>query len=176
MGGGRFGGGGREGRIQLSAYHTWRLRDRILIRDGVPELDLLNGSAVGSRGGRPEHEVEVQAGVFKNGLGARIDARWQSATFVRGDTVPGAPSTGDLSFSDLATVNLRLFANLGQQRALVRQAPFLRGTRVSLEVDNLFDSRLDVRDPAGATPISYQPALLDPLGRVIRLEFRKLIF
>ena len=46
------------------------IEDRILIRDGVPELDLLNGSAVGGRGGQPEHELELQAGVFKNGLGA----------------------------------------------------------------------------------------------------------
>ena len=60
-------------------------------------------------------------------------------------------------------MNLRLFANLGQQPGPARN-PWLRGTRLSLEVDNLFDARLDVRDPTGATPISYQPALLDPLA------------
>jgi hypothetical protein len=66
-------------------------------------------------------------------------------------------------------VNLRLFAELGQQRALVSQYPWLRGTRVSLIVDNLFDSRLDVTNAAGETPIGYQPAYLDPLGRSVRI-------
>ena len=63
-GGGGF-GGGRGGRIQFALYHNWRLEDRILIRDGVPELDLLDGSAVGSRGGQPRHELEFQAGTLQ---------------------------------------------------------------------------------------------------------------
>ncbi len=177
-GGGRggFGGGGRGGRLQLALYHTWRLEDSILIRDGVPELDLLNGSAVGNRGGRPRHEIEFQSGFTKNGLGARVSVNWQDGTSVRGVTSGAAGSTGDLFFSDLATVNLRLFADLGQQRALVRDNRWLRGTRVTLSVDNLFDSRLDVRDATGATPIGYQPDLLDPLGRSVRLSVRKLFF
>jgi len=174
FGGGRF-GGGRGGRLQLGLYHTWRLTDEILIREGVPELDLLNGSALGSRGGRPRHEIEFQSGLFKDGLGARLTGTWQSGTtvFSRED-VPG--SVGDLRFSDFMTVNLRLFADLGAQRSLVRKAPWLRGTRVSLVVDNLFDSRLRVTDAAGATPISYSPAYLDPLGRSVRISIRKLFF
>ena len=49
-----------------------------------------------------------------------------------------------------------------------------RGARVSLAVTNLFNARLDVRDAAGDTPISYQPAYIDPVGRSIRISFRKL--
>ena len=63
-----------------------------------------------------------------------------------------------------------------QQRALVRSMPFVRGSRLTLAIDNLFDQRLDVRDSMGAVPIGYQPDLLDPLGRSVRLEFRKLFF
>jgi len=33
-----------------------------------------------------------------------------------------------------------------------------------------------VRDAAGAVPLNYQPSLLDPQGRAIRLSFRKLFF
>jgi hypothetical protein len=40
-------------------------------------------------------------------------------------------------------------------------------------VDNLFDSRQRVTDATGTVPLSYQPDLLDPQGRVIGLEFRK---
>lgn len=174
--GGRGGGfaGGREGRLQFSLYHTWRLEDSILVREGGPELDLLNGSALGSGGGRPEHEIDVQAGLFKSGFGAFLNGRYQSGTFVTGRSAgPDGPS-GDLFFSDLTTVNLRVFADLGQRRRLVARYPFFRGARASVAVNNLFDQRLDVRDAAGATPLSLQPAFLDPLGRSVRISFRKL--
>jgi iron complex outermembrane receptor protein len=175
-GGGGFGGGG-GGRIQLALFHTWHLENQILIREGVPVLDLLDGSATSSRGGQPRHEIELQAGIFRNGLGARLTGNWRSGTFVRGLADPaGGGTSSDLFFSDTATVNLRLFADLGQQRALVRAVPFFRGTRVTLAVDNLFDSHPGVRDAQGVTPLGYQPGYLDPLGRSVRISLRKLFF
>jgi hypothetical protein len=173
-----FGGrGGPEGRLQLALYHNIALQDSILIRPGVPELDLLGGSAVGSGGGRPRHELDFQAGLFKDGFGARLNGRWRSGTEVTGGTgTEMGGGSGDLSFSSLATVNLRLFADLGRQRKLVEKAPWLRGTRLSLAVDNLIDSALRVRDASGATPLGYQSAYLDPLGRSVRIELRKLFF
>jgi hypothetical protein len=173
---GGFGGGGLGGRLQLGLFHTWRLEDAVLIRPGVEELDFLGGSAAGSRGGRPRHEIELQAGLFKDGFGARLTGTWQKGTFVRGGPAAGGATRSDLFFSDTATFNLRLFANLGQQEKLVRDLPFFRGSRVTLAIDNLFDSRPRVRDDSGATPLSYQPALLDPLGRLVRLSFRKMFF
>ena len=52
--------------------------------------------------------------------------------------------------------------------------PWLRGTSVRFEVNNLFDSKPKVRDAAGDVPFSYQPDLLDPLGRTISISIRKL--
>ncbi|PKP85950.1 MAG: TonB-dependent receptor, partial [Alphaproteobacteria bacterium HGW-Alphaproteobacteria-16] len=153
-------------------YHTIALTDRITIRDDLPELDLLNGSATGSRGGSPRHQVELRAGVTRDGIGMRINADWQSATTVRG----GATSSDELRFDDFATVNLRLFATLGPQFKFVRDNRWLAGTRVTLAVNNLFDNRLRVTDATGATPLSYQPALLDPVGRTVRISVRKLLF
>jgi hypothetical protein len=169
------GGGGQGGRIQLALYHTWRFQDSVLIREGVPELDFLGGSAAGSRGGRPRHELEGQAGIFKNGFGARLTANWQSGTEVRGVPTSTGATSSDLRFSDFATVNFRLFANLGEQQ-FVKQMPWLRGTRVSLSVNNLFNARPDVRDLTGATPLGYRPEELDPLGRSVTLSVRKLFF
>ncbi len=173
--GGGFGPGGRAGRIQLSLFHTWRLEDTILIRPGVPELDLLDGSATGATGGQPRHEIEFNAGYNKNGIGVRLNGTWQSSTRLLSDP-NGAPSPEDLTFGSLFTANLRVFADLGQQRSLVQKAPFFRGSRVTLKVNNLFNQRLDVRDASGTVPVGYQPALLDPLGRSVQLSFRKLFF
>jgi len=170
FGGSGRGGGGRGTRLQLAFYHTTHLKEDVLVYSGGPVLDLLNGDAVGSAGGQPRHQMQAQAGLTHNGLGARLNASWQSATDVTGG------ATGNLHFSDLATVNLRLFANLGQQQALVSKWGFMRGASLTFSVTNLFDSRLAVHDAAGITPVRYQPAYLDSLGRSVRLSFRKLFF
>ncbi len=173
---GGFGGrgpGGPGGRIQVALYHTVYFEDELLVRAGGPTFDLLNGSAAGSGGGQPRHQVEGQFGITEKGLGARLSANWKSATEVKG--VVGSP-TGDLRFGSLAKVDLRLFANLGQNRDLVAHHPFLRGTRVTFAALNLFDARERVRDASGATPVGYQPAYLDPVGRTVSISFRKLFF
>jgi hypothetical protein len=175
-GGGRGGfggpGGAGSGRLQLGVYHTWIFRDDILVRPGVPVIDLLHGGAIGSSGGQPRHRIEAQGGISKNGLGLRFSANWQSGTVVRGG-LPAAGSTGDLFFSDLATANLRFYADFTQIGSLGRQA-WARGLRVTFSVNNIFNAHERVRDATGATPLSYQPDYLDPLGREVRLTIRKL--
>lgn len=175
-GGGGFGGrggGGGGGRIWASVYHTVALSNTILIRPGLPELDLLNGSAIGDTGGQPRHQVQFNGGYTRDGIGSRLVVNWQSGTEVDGGATG---STQRLNFGSLATVGLRLFADLGQQPGLVRNNRWLRGTRISLGVDNLFNARQRVTDANGTVPINYQPGYLDPNGRVVRLTLRKLFF
>ncbi|HTU10324.1 MAG TPA: TonB-dependent receptor [Allosphingosinicella sp.] len=171
--GGGFGGPGGGG-IQLSLFHTWRFTDEVLIRPGVPELDYLDGSAFNGRGGRPRHEIELSAGIFKNGFGGFLQASWQSGTTVSGGALVGGGTSSDLRFSSFSTVNLNLFADLSQRPALVARHPWLKGTRLFVSVQNLFDTHLNVRDETGAVPLSYQPDYLDPLGRSVRVGIRKL--
>ena len=66
-------------------------------------------------------------------------------------------------------LDLRAFVDLGQ----VSKAPILKGLRVALTADNLFDSRQKVTDGSGAVPLSYQPDYLDPRGRVLGIDLRK---
>lgn len=172
-GGGRGGGGQAGGRLQVALYHTWHFTDRVLVRQGGPALDLLDGDATGSSGGQPRHELEGQAGYSNNGIGMRLSANWQSATSVKGGTA-GNPQT--LRFSDLGTVNLRVFADFGQWRDLVKRHPWLRGTRIAVAIDNIADTRQTVTDANGVTPVAYQPGYLNPLGRTVRVSVRKLLF
>ena len=160
-------GGGERGRLTLSFTHTVNLVDEVTIGPGLPKLDYLDGAALNNFGGRPRHQVEMQAGWANNGLGARLSGNWRSGTRVESDS-------GDLRFSDLATVDLRLFANLGERFDLVAKHPWLIGSSVRLEVDNLLDSKPRVRDASGDVPFSYQRDLLDPLGRTVTISFRKL--
>ena len=177
-GGGRgFGGGGRGGqaggRVQFAVYHTWHFTDRVLVADGGPSLNLLNGDAIGNSGGQSRHELEAQAGYTNNGLGARISANYATGTRVNGGTI-AAPET--LNFGGLATANARLFADLGQRLEWVKAHPWLRGMRVTLSVNNVFNTRQRVTDATGTVPNTYQPDYLDPLGRTVRLSIRKLFF
>lgn len=166
---GGFGPRGGGGNLQLGVFHTLRLQDEIFIRPGTPSLDLLDGDALGNSGGQPRHQIDLQANASRNGLGVSMNARWQSGTTVVGSRL------GDLEFDDLTTFNVRLFADLGAQ-PWARQNPWLRGSRISLSVDNVFDSRQQVRAASGETPINFQPDYLDPLGRQVRISFRKLFF
>jgi hypothetical protein len=173
-GGGFFFGGGPGATpptvVQFALYHTIFFDDRFLVRPGGPTIDLLHGDAGSSLGGQPRHEVEAQAGLTKNGYGVRLSADWKSGTTVVDTTSP----TGNLSFSDIAKVDLRVFADLSARRELIRKYPFFRGSRVAFALTNIFDQRAKVTDATGATPISYQPAYLDPVGRKISINFRKL--
>ena len=167
FGGGGFGGPNR-GRLQLSLTDTVTLVDQATIRSGLPKLDYLHGDAASQTGGTPRHKVELQAGWSNNGLGARLSGNWRSGTRVTGGT------NGDLQFSPLTTADLRLFANLGERFDLVAKHPWLIGSSVRLEVDNLFNARPQVRDALGGVPSSYQSDLLDPIGRTVMISFRKL--
>ena len=167
-GGGGFFGGGSRGRLQFSLTDTITLTDEVSIGPGLPKIDYLHGDAAGSTGGTPQHRVEAQAGWSNNGLGARLSANWRSGTTV--DTLDG----DDLRFSPLATFDLRLFANPGDIPELTLKHPWLRGTQVRLEVNNILNSRPKVRDSLGEVPSNYQSDLLDPLGRTIMISFRKL--
>jgi hypothetical protein len=167
-GGGRFFGGGNRGRVTFSLTDTITFVDKVRIGPGQPEIDYLHGDAAGNGGGTARHKVEAQAGYFNNGLGARLTGNWQSGTRV--DTLSG----DDLRFSPLATFDLRLFANPGDIPELTVKHPWLRGTQVQFRIDNMFNSRPKVHDAGGNVPLSFQPDLLDPLGRTIMISFRKL--
>ncbi|WP_404336098.1 TonB-dependent receptor [Sphingomonas sp. MMS12-HWE2-04] len=178
FGGGRGPGGGRGGFggnvLQFSAFHTWVFRDERQIAPGLPVLDYLNGAATSSRsGGTPAHKIEVQSGIMRDGFRLRLDGSWESGSEVTTGTLGSA---GRLDFGSLAKVNLTAQVDLGQQLNLLLKHPWLRGSRISFRIDNLFNARRRVTDQTGAVPAAYDPSLLDPTGRVVRLSFRKMFF
>lgn len=163
-----FAGGGNGANLQFSLFHNWYLRDRLLLAEGGPTIDLLNGGSGGSGGGQPRHVVQFNSGITDNGLGLRLSGVWQSATDVTADS---SSSSSNLHFSSLLTMDLRFFANLANR---LPKEQWARGMRVSLSVDNLFNKRQTVTDDSGATPLAYQKGYLDPMGRTLSLSIRKI--
>ena len=167
FGGGRFGRGRQGGRLTFSLTHQLNLVDEVTIAPGVPKLDYLDGEPVSSLGGRPRHEVQFETGYYNNGYGARLQGNWRSGTTVES-------TSGDLKFSPYFDLDLRLFSNLSENFDLVSKHPFFRGTSIRFDVDNVLNTRPKVRDASGLTPLSYQPDLLQPIGRTFGITFRKL--
>jgi hypothetical protein len=161
--------GGAPNRFEFSAFDTWYLKDEILIRDGIPPLDLLRGAPSNGSGGQPRHQIDMSALVYKDGMGAVVSGAWRSATSVDSSEV-NQPDV--LHFSALGTVNFRMFADLGRL-PVTHGAQWAQGARVAFLVLNVFDRRQSVQDSEGSTPIAFAPGYVDPVGRTVWLTVRK---
>lgn len=175
-GGGRgFGGGGRGGFgggniIRFTLNHVWVFKDEVLIRQGLPVVDRLDGSSSQSVAA---HKIDALAAVKRDAWLFQVTGNWQSGT--RQMTGPIGSQTR-LNFGSLARIGLMTEFNPGQDIDVLLKSPWLRGSRVQLRVDNLFDARQRVTDENGVVPAAYLPMLRDPIGRVVRLTFRKQFF
>lgn len=163
-------GPGRDnvGRYFVTLTHTIELDNTVLIAPGVPVIDQLAGDGL-SANGFPRHTSRLEAGVFRNGWGLRASGQYTGSARVNGSGLPGST---DLFFDDLATLNLRLFADIG--RLTKTDKGFLKGFSVSFVADNVFDGRRKVTDSEGNTPLAYQPFLVDPVGRYLGIDLRKM--
>ena len=160
---------GPRPRLQFSVWHTILLSNRVLIRPGLAPIDLLSGGAIGISGSPPRHAVTANVTISGNGLGLSLAGAWRSESRIQTLGIGGsAPDT--LRFAPIFTASLRAYANL---EPLLPGAAWLKDTRLSLSVTNLTDQRQRVADLAGATPLSYQAAYRDPVGRTIGIELRK---
>ncbi len=172
FGGGGFGpggGGNGQGRWFLGLNHTLELSNKVLIADGVPELDLLHGDAL--TGPLARNTTSFRGGLFYHGFGSFLSGNYTGSSRLEGSGLPGST---DLLFHDYATFNLRVFVDLNQQESVIKAVPLLKNTRVTFSIDNIFDARQRVTDSNGDVPLRYQPYLIDPVGRFIGVELRKM--
>ncbi|MCX7285086.1 MAG: TonB-dependent receptor, partial [Novosphingobium sp.] len=164
---GGFGGDGR-GRWNLSIFHTVRFQQTVQIAPGGEVLDLLDGQALS--GSVARHAIEMEGGGFYRGFGLRMSGTYTGGSRIDASGLPGSTT---LRFAPIATFNLRVFADLGRKEKLVEKVPFLKGSRLSFSVDNVFNAQQRVTDDTGAVPLRYNPGYLDPRGAVFEVEFRK---
>ncbi|HVM38214.1 MAG TPA: hypothetical protein VM265_07500, partial [Sphingomicrobium sp.] len=162
-----LGSGEKGARLQLNLAHNWLRKGVVEIRDGGPRVDLLSRGGLAIGGSRPRHELDFTLGYAERGLGLRLIGQHRSASFL---SLGEGAATDVLRFSPLTTLGLRGFVEGGR---LLPSASWLQGTRLSLDIVNITNARERVRDSRGQTPLGYQQAYRDPVGRLVRLEFRK---
>jgi iron complex outermembrane recepter protein len=153
-------------RLNANFTHQWQVAYKRLMRPGLPVVDLLSGGA-GFGTPQSRHRVQSTVGLAYNGTGMQLNSNWTSASHLNTGTAT-APSR--LDFSSTLRFDLQAFTNLGVLYATNKS---LQGVRISLNVENLLDYKQSVKDQNGVTPLRYQPYLMNPLGRVISLSFRK---
>ena len=178
-GGGRRGGGfGRmmmgggnpqdtRARYFISFNHTLNLENEVMLSEGGPVLDQLDGFLLGS-GAISKSTSRFEGGLFWQGYGLRLTGQYVGEAVIRGGELPGA---SDLFFGDLATVDVRLFADLGE--VFKKEDGWMKGLRLSLVADNVFDARRRVVDEDGVTPEAYEKYRIDPTGRYLGIDIRK---
>ena len=176
FGGGRPPGGGGgpppadgRGRWNASLSYSYEIYNTAQLTPGGPVLDPLSGNPLTGTG-VARNTATLDAGGGYRGFGLRVSAAYASPTHVNASGLPGDLP---LDFGALATVGMRLFVDLGHMPSVVKKFPFLKGSRLALAVNNMFDGQQKVTDSTGATPLRYQAGYLDPTGRLIKLELRK---
>lgn len=145
---------------------TARLEDQLTLRPGQPQLDLLDGQTLDGNSGRPRFEVQGNIGGSIGPIRAGTYGNFRPATRIRSD-LPAS----DLHFSELLFVGL--YTQLDAAK-LAPRAPWTKSMTFQLDVQNLLNDRVDVRDRTGTVPFRFQPSFLDPYGRIVRLSVRKL--
>lgn len=167
--GGMFGAPGSDGqgRYFASLNHSIVLENQVLLAPGGAAFDQLNGDVIGG-GALPRHTTRLEGGLFWGGYGLRVSGNYVGKAVLRGSGLPGS---SDLFFGDLATVDLRLFVNLGQ--LLKKEDGYLKGLRVSFVANNVFDGQRRIVDDTGNVPDAYDPRRIDPVGRYLGIDIRK---
>lgn len=172
-GGGPGGPGGPPpsdgtGRWDIDLTYALQLTDRAFIAGGVTPLDFLHGDASGNSGGTRRHKLDLRGGVARQGLGVRLSASYQSGSDVMSDN-----TASRLHYADLATLNMRFFLNFDQKPGILEALPFLKGSRMSVRIDNVFDAAQKVTDGNGLVPLRFGKAFQDPVGRFFEIDWRK---
>ena len=154
-------------RINAFGTHAWTLSSTQLIRPGLPESDILAGGASANANGSTRHVIQFGGGAAAKGMGLQLSGTMFGPRRISA----GTPANPDqIVFGARIEIDFRLFANLA---SLFPRSPLANGTRVTIEVDNLFGSKQRVTNLQGLTPDRYQPYLIDPVGRRFTIKLRK---
>ena len=165
-----FGGGNSRDtrpRYFLSLNHNITLENEVLLSQTGPLFDQLDGFVLGS-GAVPRHSARLEGGIFWQGYGLRLSGNYVGDAVIRGGDFPGS---SDLFFDDLATFDIRLFANLGE--IFEKEDGWMKDLRLAFVIDNVFDARRRITDATGEVPAAYDPLRIDPNGRYLGFDIRK---
>ena len=149
----------------ISLNHQYRLANEILIRPGLPVIDEIGGDS-----GQSRHNVNVQFGIGKRGMGATIGLSWSGAARVSDHT---ADASQVFYIKPPVTLNVSGFIDSSAIFNGLRRNSSAKGWKVSLDIQNLLNGYRRVTLAGGAVSAGYSHDEADPLGRTVCLTLRK---
>ncbi|WP_458389978.1 hypothetical protein [Sphingomonas sp. F9_3S_D5_B_2] len=144
---------------------TFRFTDKLQLRPGTRTLDLLHGDTV-KGWAIPRATAYFYGGIGYLGNGISIDGWLQNAGRIRSDN-----PASDLYFGPIVKLNVGAFVSVHH---FLRKQAWTKHTQLKLDFNNITDSHQHVHDANGRVPNRFQPDLLDPVGRTVKLTLRKL--
>lgn len=147
----------------FSLSHEWALSDRLQPGQGAASVDLLKTPLDGVRG-TPRHQVNVETEVSYRRFNLQFSAKWRSGSHVQDLTATEPYSVHYSAFWTADAVISYTFKVPGKSPNTEKSL------RVWLSVNNILNKREIVRDSTGHTPAAYQPAFLDPAGRIVMIR------
>lgn len=166
-GGGNKASRNRGARLRLSLNHVITLEDELTLASDIAPIDYVGVASAGRRRGGAEHFVTFRGTYSHRNMSARLNASWQDAT----ESLPGR--SGSLRFESLFRADLDLAYFFRANSSWVQRLPALDGSRVKLSMLNVFDTKPQVSNQFGITPLGSTEDELAPRGRHFALEFRK---
>ena len=150
--------GGRDGRVQLSASHSWLRKSEVQIRSDLAPVDQLSSEGTGDRRepAAPPTGIQRRLRVARS----RLQAAWQPSQQelpqprrcrgVQGAAILGADDLGLRAFID------------GSR--LLPDTAWMRGARFSLSVQNIGGSRERIEDKLRPNSARLSAGLSRPAG------------
>ncbi len=144
---------------------SYKFSDRLQIKPGSAEFDLLRGDTI-SGYGTARASGYAYGGINYLGHGLTFDMWYGGASRARSPN-PAA----DLRISPILKANIG--STISLERVL-KHEDWARTLQLKLDINNVSDARPRVRDGNGDLPNRFQRDYLDPVGRMVTLSLRKL--
>lgn len=153
--------------LQVNASLTHVFTSTSTIRDTLGTVDLLSGGGVGLFGGQTRDVADASVAINDRGVGIRGQVNWKGPSYL---AIGSVTAPDRLTFSPYARFDVKAFADLAQ---VFGTSALTKGTRITVGIENIGNTRQTVRNQAGVTPLSYQSVYRDPIGRLVTIELRK---
>lgn len=159
--------------LRVTLNHSYQLRSDVALQPGLPRLDRLQGDG----GGVSRQGVRFLVDVRRGRWGANLSARRQAGSRTR--RVRGQDGPDDLMSSSLTTVDFKVSFQMvsppvrseGGAGARVRRNG--AGLQLTLDLENVFDTRREAHLGDGRAAPGYGRDAQDPMGRTIRLTLQR---
>ena len=147
-------------RFGISVEHRFLINSKAVVRRGFIFIDRINGNGVS------KHTVDAQVNIGKRTFGANVDITWGSSSTIDNDDIKYFINSPLLfSISTFLEVESLFSSVLGKQIA--------RQLKLTLGINNVFDSVRQVRLNSGSIAEGYSRYEVDPIGREIALTIKK---